>query len=66
MLPLSPAFFAFAGIAIALCWAFYRWPSGRLVVLLEMCIRDRRRSGHSRMQSHRWAGLQEIARWISC
>jgi hypothetical protein len=31
MLPLSPAFFAFAGIAIALCWAFYRWPSGRLV-----------------------------------
>ena len=34
MLPLSPAFFAFAGIAIALCWAFYRWPSGRLVVLL--------------------------------
>ena len=34
MLPLSPAFFAFAGIAIALCWAFYRWPSGRLIVLL--------------------------------
>ena len=34
MLPLSPAFFVFAGIAIALCWAFYRWPSGRLAVLL--------------------------------
>jgi len=33
MLPLSPAYFAFAGIAIVLCWAFYRWPSGRLAVL---------------------------------
>ena len=33
MLPLSPAYFVFAGIAILLCWAFYRWPSGRLVVL---------------------------------
>ena len=33
MLPLSPAYFAFAGIAIVLCWAFYRWHSGRLVVL---------------------------------
>jgi alginate O-acetyltransferase complex protein AlgI len=33
MLPLSPAYFAFAGIAILLCWAFYRWPSGRLIVL---------------------------------
>jgi len=34
MLPLSPAYFAFAGIAILLCWVFYRWPSARLVVLL--------------------------------
>jgi D-alanyl-lipoteichoic acid acyltransferase DltB (MBOAT superfamily) len=34
MLPLSPAFFAFAGIAIALIWASNRWPMGRLVVLL--------------------------------
>ena len=34
MLPLSPAFFAFAGIAIALIWACHRWPTGRLVVLL--------------------------------
>jgi D-alanyl-lipoteichoic acid acyltransferase DltB (MBOAT superfamily) len=34
MLPLSPAFFAFAGIAIVLTWACARWPTGRLVVLL--------------------------------
>jgi len=34
MLPLSPAFFAFAGIAIALSWACHRWPTGRLLVLL--------------------------------
>ena len=34
MLPLSPAFFAFAGIAIALIWACQRWPAGRLIVLL--------------------------------
>ena len=34
MLPLSPAFFAFAAAAILLYWIFYRWATGRLVVLL--------------------------------
>ena len=34
MLPLSPAFFAFAAAAILLYWACFRWTNARLVVLL--------------------------------
>jgi D-alanyl-lipoteichoic acid acyltransferase DltB (MBOAT superfamily) len=34
MLPLSPAFFAFAASAIVLYWACYRWTNARLLVLL--------------------------------
>jgi D-alanyl-lipoteichoic acid acyltransferase DltB (MBOAT superfamily) len=34
MLPLSPAFFAFAAAAILLYWALCAWNSGRLMILL--------------------------------
>src|ERR1700754_1623179 len=34
MLPLSPAYFAFAATAVVLYWAFYRWQRVRLSVLL--------------------------------
>src|SRR6266702_3968410 len=34
MSPLSPAYFAFAAIAIALYWACYRWKLARLSILL--------------------------------
>ncbi|MGD0445438.1 MAG: MBOAT family O-acyltransferase [Edaphobacter sp.] len=34
MSPLSPAYFAFAAIAITLYWGCYRWKSARLAVLL--------------------------------
>ena len=34
MLPLSPAYFAFAAVAITLYWLCYRWTAGRLVLLL--------------------------------
>ena len=34
MLPLSPAFFAFAAAAILLYWICYRWTGGRLMVLV--------------------------------
>ncbi len=34
MSPLSPAYFAFAAIAITLYWACYRWKSARLTILL--------------------------------
>ena len=34
MLPLSPAYFAFAAAAITLYWICYRWTTGRLLVLL--------------------------------
>src|SRR5438045_1471173 len=34
MSPLSPAYFAFAAIAITLYWACYRWKYARLSVLL--------------------------------
>ncbi len=33
MSPLSPAYFAFAAIAITLYWACYRWNHARLAVL---------------------------------
>jgi alginate O-acetyltransferase complex protein AlgI len=34
MSPLSPAYFAFAAIAITLYWACYRWQNARLCILL--------------------------------
>ncbi len=34
MSPLSPAYFAFAAIAITLYWACYRWKNARLCILL--------------------------------
>jgi alginate O-acetyltransferase complex protein AlgI len=34
MSPLSPAYFAFAAIAIALYWTCYRWKSARIAILL--------------------------------
>src|SRR5437660_341671 len=34
MSPLSPAYFAFAAIAITLYWACYRWKYARLSILL--------------------------------
>jgi len=34
MSPLSPAYFAFAAIAITLYWACFRWKSARLCILL--------------------------------
>jgi len=34
MLPLSPAYFAFAAVAITLYWLCYRWTTARLAVLL--------------------------------
>src|SRR5271156_1394467 len=34
MSPLSPAYFAFAAIAITLYWACYRWKTARLCILL--------------------------------
>ena len=34
MLPLSPAYFAFAAVAITLYWLCYRWTAARLVILV--------------------------------
>lgn len=34
MLPLSPAYFAFAAVAITLYWLCYRWAHARMVILL--------------------------------
>ena len=34
MLPLSPAFFAFAAVAIVLYWLCYRWGSARMIILV--------------------------------
>ena len=34
MLPLSPAYFAFAAVAILLYWLCYRWTSARLLILV--------------------------------
>ena len=34
MLPLSPAYFAFAAVAIMLYWLCYRWTTARLTILL--------------------------------
>jgi D-alanyl-lipoteichoic acid acyltransferase DltB (MBOAT superfamily) len=34
MLPLSPAYFAFAAVAILLYWTCYRWANARLMILL--------------------------------
>src|ERR1700754_926499 len=34
MSPLSPAYFAFAAIAVTLYWACYRWKDPRLAILL--------------------------------
>ena len=34
MLPLSPAFFAFAAVAIVLYWLCYRWASARMIILV--------------------------------
>ena len=34
MLPLSPAFFAFAAVAIVLYWLCYRWESARMIILV--------------------------------
>src|SRR5713226_4598009 len=34
MSPLSPAYFAFAAIAITLYWACFRWKNARLCILL--------------------------------
>ena len=34
MSPLSPAYFAFAAIAITLYWLCYRWTSLRIAILL--------------------------------
>ena len=34
MSPFSPAYFAFAAIALTLYWACYRWKSARIAILL--------------------------------